>query len=305
MNALRKPAKAKRISRTKLPRSRGPILEDGAQAKLEAMTTHRTRLYAELAETRALPCSWEEVEVHFAGMPMRYWLRADEATVLWHLEIIQKFFATLIETDTLATAPVVRWRHFPKRGFTEVAVCTWDRHGLLAKVAGSLAMVGLNIVRADVYTRADDVVLDVFQVCNRAGEHVDDESALREMADLLEAALSSERTQAQMAMRQIEKVLGAVAAATRKKGVEPIVTFDNEHSEEYTVTYLEARDRLGLLYAILQALAVAETNIAHAIVTTEHDMAADVFYLTDSRGRKIQDKLRLMQLRAALIRKLA
>jgi [protein-PII] uridylyltransferase len=263
------------------------------------MTTHRTRLYAELAEAKTLPCSWEEVEVHFAGMPLRYWLRADGPTLRWHLEIIQKFFSQLVEADSVITAPVVRWRHFPKRGITEVAVCTWDRQGLLVKVAGALAMVGLNIVRADVYTRADDVVLDVFQVSTPDKGHVADESSLAEMAELLAAALSSDGDRAVLASRQIEKVLGSVATSRRTK-LAPIVTFDNEHSAEYTVLYLEARDRLGLLYAILQAISACDVNIAHAIITTENDTAADVFYVTDARDRKIEDKLRLEHLRAAL-----
>src|SRR5258706_4350010 len=87
----------------------------------------------------------EELEAHLAHMPARYWMHVNEADVLWHLESLHSFFSNLKQKDAPAVAPVVRWRHFPGGGYTEVVVCTWDRLGLCAKVAGSFAAVGIGI----------------------------------------------------------------------------------------------------------------------------------------------------------------
>ena len=54
-------------------------------------------------------------------------------------------------------------------GHTEVVVCTRDQRQLIAKICGALAVNDINILRADVNTRADDVVLDIFQVTNIDG----------------------------------------------------------------------------------------------------------------------------------------
>jgi [protein-PII] uridylyltransferase len=69
----------------------------------------------------------------------------------------------------------------------------------------------------------------------------------------------------------------------------PTVAFDNERSEAYTVLQIEVADRLGLLYDILQALTRFEIDIAHAIIVTDQGEAGDVFYLTDTDGRKISN----------------
>ena len=151
--------------------------------------THRGRLY-ELLANSDLGIRSEELELHFVGMPLRYWPRVDSATLRWHLDIIHEFIDGLARSDVMLAPPVVRWRHLPDRGFSEVVVCTWDRLGLLAKIAGSFAAVGLNIVRADIYTRADNVVLDVFQVCDEQVRHVQDISRLKQMEQLLTVALS-------------------------------------------------------------------------------------------------------------------
>jgi [protein-PII] uridylyltransferase len=276
----------------RVPKAVGPQLNRTSLAAHKVFDAQRLRLYRAMTNLTDWVVSSEELGVHFASMPMRYWARVDGATLRWHLEMIHEFFVQLADMDLAVTAPVVRWRHFPDRGITEVAVCTWDRLGLLAKVAGSLTAVGLNIVRADVYTRADNVVLDLFEVCNGSFGHVDDDLALVHVARLLTAALSPG---SQLGFEVRRPPNAAKAEHT------PTVTFDNERSEAYTVLQVEAADRLGLLYDILDVLARSDVDIAHAIIVTDRGEAGDVFYLTGTDGRKIGDTDRLRQLHNRLL----
>ena len=228
-----------------------------------------------------------ELDIHFTHMPARYWKQGTLKSVARHLELIHEFFLRLNSSDEAGTACIVRWKLLPKRGLTTVEVCTWDRLGLLAKIAGAFAAVGMNIVRADVFTRADNVVLDVFEVTELAGSPVQNEARLRHMAALLAAAL---------------KPGGAVPA----RPVDPkttggvVVDFSSSPGENYTLLTVEAPDRVGLLSDIFTTLADHHVNIAHAIITTDDHRAGDVFYLTDDAGLEIPEGDRRDRLRAAI-----
>ena len=278
-----------------LPKALGPQLDRSSTSARKLFEAQRLRLYRAMAEIPDWDISPEELDMHLTSMPMRYWARVDGVTLRWHMEMVHEFFAQLAHTESLTTTPIVRWRHFPDRGMTEVAVCTWDRLGLLAKVAGSLASVGLNIIRADVYTRADNVVLDLFEVCTESFGHVEDELSLSHVTRLLTASLSPD-SGLSFNIRRPEDEPPARP---------PVVTFDNERSATYTVLQVEAPDRLGLLYDILRALTSTEVDIAHAIIVTDQGEAADVFYLTDTNGEKINDPDVLQRMRDALLKALS
>jgi UTP:GlnB (protein PII) uridylyltransferase len=150
---------------------------------------HRTHLYEAAVKQLGDRIGPDELDVHFATMPARYWQQVDRAGVLWHLETIHQFFEALANPDTPGTAPVVAWRPGRDRGTTELVVCTWDRQGLLAKAAGVLAETSLNILQADIYTRADNVVLDIFHVSSTTGRRPPTKVQLAEVYRRLAEAL--------------------------------------------------------------------------------------------------------------------
>jgi [protein-PII] uridylyltransferase len=277
-----------------------PHLNRNPKVARQFAEAHRDRLY-EGIESIDLGLRSEELELHFVGMPLRYWPRVDAATLRWHLDIIHEFTDGLARSDVMLAPPVVRWRHLPDRGFSEVVVCTWDRLGLLAKIAGSFAAVGLNIVRADIYTRADNVVLDIFQVCDEQVRHVQDISRLKQMEHLLTVALSPSGN-GDMALRTwLQHASTPAAADIAKTAGTSLVSIDNERSDDYTVLEILAADRVGLLHDVLEAISAGDVDIAHAIIVTEEGEAADVFFLTGTDGKKICDTKRLKQIREAVL----
>jgi [protein-PII] uridylyltransferase len=279
-------------------------LDDSQRERRDLLTragkARRSHLYRAMIESLNGTISDEELDIHFTHMPARYWSRVTEEALRRHLMIVREFLLSLRQPETAGTTPVVRWFHQPDRGFTEVEVCTWDRLGLLAKVAGAFATTGLNIVRADIYTRVDDVVLDIFQVCDDRGQHVQDEAQLTKMTQLLESALLPGHDEG--AVLPVGPQGPASRAAT---GVPPLVCIDPNGPAPYTVLQIEADDQIGLLYEIFAAVSECDVNVAHAIITTENRRAGDVLFLTDSEGQKITDTLRLNQLRQRVLARLS
>ena len=173
-------------------------------------------------------------------------------------------------------------------------LCTWDRHGLLAKAAAAFSAVRLNILQANVFTRTDNVVLDEFWVSNAAARTQVSEARLEEMRFLLEGALSEPPRFASVWACSRHKFL---AAPTQ---VPPRIVFDNETSKTSTLVGIEAADRLGLLYDILQAMAEAKLDIKQARIQTDNNLAHDTIYVTDERGQKLLDPHQLELLGAEL-----
>ncbi len=269
--------------------------------RLPSAEACRARLYEAIVGDGLPDIAQEELEIHFAHMPSRYWPRVDTGGVQWHLQCIHEFLTRIVDPNEVGTAPVTRWRHFPDRGITEVLVCTWDRVGLLAKVAGAFAEVGLNIVRADIFTRADSVVLDIFQVCDEDFRHVSDEGRLERVALILEAALTAHRELMLLGVKDDESWLRMTANAAVGLGGLPVVKINNDRSDAHTIVEVEARDRVGLLYMIFRVLAECEADVAQAIITTEDGMAGDIFFVADAEGMKITDETRLREMKRRLV----
>lgn len=266
----------------------------------QASEQRRSFLYKAMLEAVGDAIGAEELEVHFTHMPARYWARVSEESLRQHLETVHGFMEGLRESDDDSTRPVVQWRHWPDRGVTEVEVCTWDRLGLLAKVAGAFTAVGLNIVRADIFTRTDNVALDVFEICDGEEGHVRDESRLEKMVRLLEMSLKPQHAETEIPSDSFTFV-PPTGPMRPSRTAPPLVTFDPTRTDAHAVLVVETEDEIGLLYRIFSALAAVDVNCAHAIITTEHGRVGDVFFLTDSEGRKITDKLRLEQIRQRVL----
>jgi UTP:GlnB (protein PII) uridylyltransferase len=80
----------------------------------------------------------------------------------------------------------------------------------------------------------------------------------------------------------------------------PRIACDNDTSTESTVIHIEAADRLGLLYDVLQAIADTGLNIKQAKIETENNLARDTIHVTNDSGQKVLDKGQLESLRVKL-----
>ena len=128
----------------------------------------RESLLQEVRELAPAELSEEELQAHFAALPPRYFQIHTAAEILDDLALTHRFLHRQVLEDGKAWSPLTAWQDEPNRGYNLVKVCTWDRAGLFSKIAGSFSAVGLNILGAQIFTRADGVALDTFFVNDAA-----------------------------------------------------------------------------------------------------------------------------------------
>ena len=272
----------------------GAPAEISAPSNQLSWSERRDWLRARL-EQRAQPkISGDELRVHFSAMPQHYWESITEAELEWGLETVHGFLELVAAPEVPSTPPFITWRRMNASGKIRVMLCTWDRHGLLAKTAAAFSAVRLSIVQADVFTRADDLVLDTFTIAGADGASPVNPSQMEQMAFLLEGALSEPPRFASIWACSRHKYL---APATL---LAPEISFDNDSSPENTLVHVQTPDRLGLLYDILQAIADAGLNIKQACIETENHLAKDTIHVTDELRQKVIDKSSLELLRARI-----
>ncbi len=248
----------------------------------------RDRLLAQLAADRPE----EEVRREFIdAMPRRYFLTTPEETMPSHYRLLRR----LGDEPFLAEV-----RHHPEHGHSEVAIGAHDQPGLFASIAGVFAAMELNVLSARINTRRDGLILDVFRISHHGqAQVVMDPEKWTRMESILERVLRGE-----------VGVAGLVARSRRSLSLRPVVKasthvrWDNEASDDFTIIEVYTEDRAGVLFTITYWLSKLDFAIHLAKISTDVDRVADVFYVADAQGRKVQDEGRLRGLREALHREL-
>ena len=238
-----------------------------------------------------------EIEAHFQYMPERYFLAFNPPDIVGHIRFFRELFTEFTSPDFDPRLPLIRWIPRAEQGHSEVWFCTWDRPDLLWHIAGSLAAVPLNILSADIFTRQDNLVLDVFRVCDTKFNAVSNPKEMEMVAKTLSQSLTAE-----------EFHFTPLIARTRVKGQSMPQDFDfptrvrvnNDTNPLYSVVEVQCPDRLGLLYELLRAFSHLGVNIFTSRITTEKGAAIDTFYVNDEKGEKITDNIELNRLILAL-----
>jgi [protein-PII] uridylyltransferase len=167
----------------------------------------------------------------------------------------------------------------------EFVVVAPDRPGLFATIAGVLAMRGIDVHDAEIYTRTDGVALDLFRVMGTHGKVPPERwDRVREgIAAALDGSLDVDEALAQKAAQERRR---RGPARARSAGQ---IRIDNSASQTHTVVEVHTEDRLGLLRQITKALADAGCDLSLAKVATYGANVVDAFYVRDLDGNKITD----------------
>ena len=251
----------------------------------------RTRLAERLHAAAKGEVDLQAVKAHLAMMTDRYLESTSVQRMAEHLRML----------DGLGESPVVTALfHHPDLGSSDLVVVTRDLPGLFALIAGTLAASDVNIISAQIHTRADGIAIDTFQVNDPAGDVIGSPAHWARTLDALRAVLTGEQTVPAL----LDRRRAAGREATGPGGPSKIA-LDNQLSDTATVIEVKCPDRLGLLYLITKTLAGLGLDIVSARIATEIDQAFDTFYVQDREGRKIEDPETLERARAGLEQALA
>lgn len=227
-----------------------------------------------------------DLDKHLDLAPKRYQLEVEPFDVVVHLRLIRD----LERGQNPTTAHVVdgALRYF--------WVCTRDRPGLFASIAGVLAARGASILSADAYTRRDGVILDKLTLAI-SQELADDETYWEGLDNLLTDVIGGRK--------KVEDVVAAARSRvpyreTPKAPPRPtVIKVSNKLSDRYTVLDIGIEDRVGLLYDIAHKLTELGLDIHYSKISTRANRAADVFYVTRD-GAKVEDPAELEKVQSAL-----
>jgi [protein-PII] uridylyltransferase len=174
-----------------------------------------------------------------------------------------------------------------------ITVVMPDAHASLWRVAGTLALHGLDVLQADVHSK-NGMGIEVYRVEAIFGE-VDADQLTRDVWRALDGRLA-------VFARLDERI--KVYEPTRRKASRPTiptsVSFDNVSSTTATVVEVATADSLGLLCRLGHALSEQGLDISRSKVQTLGESAVDSFYVTDIHGRKITDIEYLEEIRTSI-----
>jgi [protein-PII] uridylyltransferase len=213
-----------------------------------------------------------EVERFLDRMPRGYFLSVEPDRAARH-------FATI--TPPLGSIEVRAVQYVGVRpGTYELLVVARDRPGLLSWIAGSLALAGLSILTAQVFTTEDGVAADLFEVEGVWEPEVPDRR-WREFRQTLRRAVDGSIS---LERRVDEKRRWYPAP---KVPAPVTVTVDDGSSDFATVIEVGGPDRLGLLYDITRTFAELGFDVHLAKVATYEGRVVDAFYVREAGGGKV------------------
>jgi [protein-PII] uridylyltransferase len=258
----------------------------GGPEFIEAQRAVLERLREEVRGMLPKTFAPDELDGHFLGLPPRYFQLHSARDIVRDLTLAHRFMHLQLTEAERSLEPVVAWQEDRDRGYAAVHICTWDRAGLFTKVAGALTAAGLNIFGAQVFTRADGIVLDTFYVAEaRTGALPAEE--LRDRFEKILLRVLTGIFDLDRAIAQAPRYPSMFRAGGERMPIK--IRVDAAASPTAIVIDIEAEDRVGFLYAVSKTLYDLGLSIALARISTENGAALDTFYVTDVEGQKITD----------------
>ncbi len=273
----------------RLYRRTDQLLRSGASEFRVAEDRQRELLIEEVQRLAPTTFDPAEVQAHFQNLPPRYCQINDAREILHDITQVHRFIRLqLSAVDDNALSPIISWHNEADRGYSTVAVCTWDRERLFSNITGCLTAAGLNILSAEILTRNDFVILDTFFVTDAQTGLM----ARREERELFEVLLHKTLTGAAVDLRALiarAKTAPSIYKSVEGERIPTVILFDTDNSPNRTIIDIQAEDRVGLLYDISQALAALNVNLSLAKISTDKGAAIDSFYASEKNGDKILD----------------
>ncbi len=217
----------------------------------------------------------ERIDALWAELGDAYFLRHNADEIVWHTR-------GLLEHGDREDA-LILLRRETQRGSTELFISRPDHRYRFALVTTVLDRLGLSIVDARVLTSRSGRALDTYLILEASGEPITDDYRIADIRAGLEAALADpERLPDQPARRTPRRM--------RHFDVPLVVEAEDEPEHGMTAVEVTASDQPGLLSKVARAFLAVGVRVHSARVATIGERVDDVFFITDSDNRPVDDE---------------
>ena len=230
----------------------------------------------------------EQARARMAGLPAQhvskvwaqwtdaYFLRYSPEEIAWHT-------ALLADRDLHDDTPLVAIRQLTDRGGTAVLTYTpWRLHSF-ARTTAVLDQMGLNVVDARLISSANGFSLETYAVLEDSGAVIADTDRIREIQLNLGRNLKQPEESPATVTRRAPRQVRMFSTPTQ-------VNFTLDTRNDRTILELVAADRPGLLSEVGKVFKTEHVTINGAKIMTVGERAEDVFYITDTEGRLLQEE---------------
>jgi [protein-PII] uridylyltransferase len=180
-------------------------------------------------------------------------------------------------------APLVGIRQLTDRGGTAVLTYTPRRLHSFARTTAVLDQMGLNVVDARLISSANGFSLETYVVLEDNGAVIADTGRLREIEQGLWRNLQQPEDSTATVTRRAPRQVRMFSTPTQ-------VNFSLDMRNNRTILELVAADRPGLLSEVGKVFKTERVAINGAKIMTVGERAEDVFYITDTEGRLLQEE---------------
>ena len=205
------------------------------------------------------------------GLPVRYLRTHSEEEIAEHVALEEKSEARGVAVDIRSLESA--W---------QLTVITGDRPGLFARMAGTLAGFGMNILRAEAFSNRRGQVLDTFVFADPTRTLELNPTEVDRLRATAERVILGKTRRARVAAQSSQ------AQAAEPQGARPrppSVSMPKPATPRRMIEIV-AEDRPGLLYDLASAISSSGGNIEVVLIDTQAHRAIDVFYVTVG-GRKL------------------
>ena len=212
------------------------------------------------------------IQRHFDAMPDQQLVGNSPAFICKQIELVEK----------LGDKPIAVACFQDSQLHTQIGICTRDKRGTFRQIAGVIAAEKANILRADIETRGDEIVIDTINLSDettRRGLSVEHRDRVIQALD----NIWHDQADFDTTLQQQEKT---ISSGRGRRNLPLEVVVDNGGSELATIIDIQSQDRIGLLYSIADVFYDLKIDVYIAKITTEGFTAMDSFYAAEAVERK-------------------
>lgn len=215
-----------------------------------------------------------------------YFLRHTPDEIVWH--------TTTLSHITPDRLPLAFVREQPQRGGTVVSVYSRHDDFIFGRVTAILSQLGLTVLDARLIPVGGDSRLDTYVVLEEDAGPISEPARLHEIEQVLSREINRHNASPIPVTRRAPRQVRMFTTPTQ-------IHFAEDPRNARTVLEISAGDRPGLLSLIGQALKACGIRLQNAKITTVGERAEDVFFITDTNGRPLDDADAQERLRIALL----